>query len=176
MTQNDNIPQNVLGEAEPFAEVKPSVMRRLFGLAVLYTLGGLTLYIALTTPATDLLWQAFLIIFGLTVLYLGERMRRATLSSVVLTAEGLFSSDGSILVAIDNVKSIDRGVFAFKQSNGFSVVMHKKQPRAWAPGLWWRLGRRVGIGGVVQASQTKSMAEILAMMVHERSNLDDNET
>jgi hypothetical protein len=50
-----------------------------------------------------------------------------------------------------------------KPSNGFTVVMETKQPRAWAPGLWWRVGRRVGVGGVTGASQTKFMAEQIAL-------------
>jgi hypothetical protein len=40
-----------------------------------------------------------------------------------------------------------------------------KAPRAWYPGLWWRMGRRVGIGGVTSAAQTKAMAEIIAAMI-----------
>lgn len=161
---------------QPLVEVKPSVMRRFFGLVVLFMLGGLLLYVSITKPPEEFGWQAFLVIFGLGILYLGEQMRKATLKSVLLTKEGIFSSDGAKMVGIENVKSIDRGVFAFKPSNGFTVLMHEKQPRAWAPGLWWRFGRRLGVGGVVQASQTKSMAEILAVMVHQRSNPENGDS
>ncbi|MEY8098245.1 hypothetical protein AB9F29_12585 [Falsihalocynthiibacter sp. S25ZX9] len=180
MTQETHEPEVVAAENEPqnapdvpFAEAKPSAPRRLMGLAVIYMLGGLLLYISFVKPPAELLWQVFLILFGLLIMYLGERMRKATLQSIFLTAEGLVTSDGIKIVDVDNVKSIDRGVFAFKPSNGFTVLMHKKQARAWSPGIWWRLGRRVGVGGVIQASQTKSMAEILAMMVHQRMHGPD---
>lgn len=167
-TAQDNLAAALDSDA-PLVEVKSSVMRRYSGLAVLFMLGALLLYISFVKPPEDLGWQVFLILFGLAIMYLGEKMRKATLKSVLLTREGIFSSDGTKLVGIENVKSIDRGVFAFKPSNGFTVVMHEKQPRHWAPGLWWRLGKRLGVGGVVQASQTKSMAEVLAALVHQRA-------
>lgn len=154
----------------PLVEVKCSVMRRLTGLAVLFLLGTLLLYIAFVQPPEELEWQVFLILFGLGIMYSGEKMRKATLESIILTSEGLFSSNGTKLVGIENVKSIDRGVFAFKPSNGFTVLMHERQARAWQPGLWWRYGRRLGVGGVVQASQTKSMAEVMAVIVHQRAS------
>lgn len=154
----------------PLVEVKCSIMRRLTGLAVLFLLGTLLLYIAFVKPPEELWWQAFLLLFGAGIMYLGEKMRKATLESVILTSEGLFSSNGTQLVAIENVKSIDRGVFAFKPSNGFTVLMHERQSQAWQPGLWWRYGRRLGVGGVVQASQTKSMAEVMAVLVHNKAN------
>lgn len=171
----ETVPEETVVEAEPqitsdtpFAEAKPSAMRRLIGLAVIYSLAGLLLYISFVKPPEEFQWQVFLILFGLLIMYLGERMRKATLETILLTSEGLVTSNGVEIVHIDNVKSIDRGVFAFKPSNGFSILMHRKQSRAWAPGLWWRFGRRVGVGGVIQAGQTKSMAEILAMMVAQR--------
>jgi hypothetical protein len=40
--------------------------------------------------------------------------------------------------------------------------------RSWHPGLWWRLGQRIGIGGVTPGSQSKSMAEILSIMIAQR--------
>ncbi|WP_380054237.1 hypothetical protein ACFE33_13150 [Falsihalocynthiibacter sp. SS001] len=156
-----------------FVEVKPSVLRRYFGLAVLYLLGAIILYVAFVQPPAELIWQLFLFAFGGVVVYLGEKMRKATLEAVQLTKDGLFSTDGTKLVGIENVRSIDRGVFAFKPSNGFTVNLYKKEGRAWAPGLWWRLGKRVGVGGVVQASHTKSMAEVLAAMVHQRNHGQD---
>lgn len=164
--------ENMVRDLDPTAtlvEVKSSVMRRLSGFAVLFTLGALLLYIAFFKPPEDFGWQAFLILFSLGIIYLGEQMRKATLKSVLLTSEGLFSSDGTKIVGVENVKSIDRGVFAFKPSNGFTVLMHEKQPRVWQPGLWWRYGKRIGVGGVVQASQTKSMAEILAVLVQQNA-------
>jgi hypothetical protein len=37
--------------------------------------------------------------------------------------------------------------------------------RLWAPGLYWRNGTFLGIGGVLSAGETKAMAEILTALV-----------
>jgi hypothetical protein len=71
---------------------------------------------------------------------------------------------------MDGIRSVERGAFAFKPSHGFTLVMKEKQPRAWAPGLWWRLGRRVGVGGVTSAGQTKFMAEQIALRIEDRND------
>ena len=65
-------------------------------------------------------------------------------------------------------RSVDRGLFAFKPSNGFVVVLSQGGWRGWAPGLWWRLGRRLGVGGVTSAAQAKAMAEILSIEIARR--------
>ena len=48
------------------------------------------------------------------------------------------------------------------------ILLKTPGRRVWRPGLWWRLGRRVAIGGVTAASQTKPLADILTMKVLER--------
>jgi hypothetical protein len=95
-------------------------------------------------------------------------MWRATGLSVDLTAAGLSDSTGRIIAPLAEIRSIDRGAFAFKPSNGFLVRLKTRQPRAWAPGLWWRFGRSVGVGGVTSRDQAKLMAEFLAAMLAER--------
>jgi len=69
---------------------------------------------------------------------------------------------------VADIERVDRGVFAFKPSNGFLVRTREPSARAWRPGLWWRFGRRIGVGGVTSANQTKAMSEILAAMLAER--------
>ena len=87
---------------------------------------------------------------------------------IVLTESELRSTEGDRIARVDEIEALDRGVLAFKPSNGFMVRTRTAQPRAWRPGLWWRVGRRVGIGGVTPGGQTKAMAEILAALMAER--------
>ncbi len=155
-------------DAEIIATVMPSTTRRFAGLLMLAILGGLLIYVALATPPASLGWQAFLLGLGGLVLFLAEKMRRATLVGVVLTQDELRTTDGQILVRVDDMLGVVRGSFSLKPSNGFSVLTRARQERAWAPGIWWRLGKRVGVGGVTAASQAKYMAEILAAMLAER--------
>ncbi|MEO0931422.1 MAG: hypothetical protein AAFY14_12360, partial [Pseudomonadota bacterium] len=102
--------------------------------------------------------------------WLAERLRRATLLRIELTATDIRDSSGMVLATMDDIIGVDRGIFAFKPSNGFTLVMKNKKPRSWAPGLWWRLGRRVGVGGVTSAGQAKFMAEQIAFRLNDRSN------
>lgn len=155
-------------ESEILATVMPSTVRRFAGLAMLGTLGGLLVYVAVFTPPAALFMQAFLLGLGALVLWLAENMRRATKYGVVLTADELRSTNGDLLVRVEDMTGVVRGSFSMKPTNGFSVLTKTRQARAWAPGLWWRVGKRVGVGGVTAASQAKFMSEMLAAMLADR--------
>ncbi len=157
-------------DSEILATVMPSTTRRYAGLAMLALLGGLLVYIALATPPASLAWRFTLLALGGLVLWMAELMRRATLHGVVLTRDELRTTDGRVLARVEDMTGVVRGSFSLKPSNGFSVLTKTSQDKAWAPGIWWRFGKRVGVGGVTAASQAKFMSEILAAM------LADNES
>ena len=90
-------------------------------------------------------------------------MWRATGRTIRLTEAGLEQSDGRILVAMDEIAGVERGLFAAKPSNGFLIRLERSYPLAWAPGLWWRWGRRLGVGGMTRAGEAKAIAELLAL-------------
>ena len=150
-----------------YAVVQASSARRIFAYGVLFILGALVLYTALARPP-EVQWLAFMLIFGVSMLWLAERLRRATLMTIELTDTEVRDSSGEVLAMMDEIKGVDRGAFAFKPSNGFTLVMKTKRPRGGAPGLWWRLGRRVGGGGVTSAGQAKFMAEQIAFRLNDR--------
>ena len=97
-------------------------------------------------------------------------MRRATSNAIELTATILRDSDGTVIARIEDIEHIDRGVFAFKPSNGFLLRTKAGTggTREWRPGLWWRMGRRIGIGGMTPGRQTKYMAEAIATIIATR--------
>ena len=150
-----------------YATVEASGPRRVFAYGVLFGLGALVIYTALARPPA-IQWLVFMLAFGVGALWLAERLRRATRLVIELTETDIRDSSGMILATMDELKGVDRGVFAFKPSNGFTLVMNTKRPRGWAPGLWWRLGRRVGVGGVTSAGQSKFMAEQIAFRLNDR--------
>ncbi len=147
--------------------VEASSVRRWMGVIMLGGLGGLVIYVALVAPP-KLGWQVFLIVVGTLSLWMAEKMRRATEHRIELTETELRSSDGQVLALVSEIESIDRGVFALKPSNGFMVRTSARQSRAWRPGLWWRMGRRIGVGGVTSAGQTKAMSEVLSALLAQR--------
>lgn len=153
---------------EIIATVMPSTIRRYAGLLILLLLGGMLVYVALAMPPASILWRVFLLGFGAVVLWLAENMRRATKIGVVLTRDALQTTDGQVLVRVEDMQGVVRGSFSLKPSNGFSVLTKERQTRGWAPGVWWKFGKRVGVGGVTAASQAKFMSELLAAMLAER--------
>lgn len=152
---------------EILAVVKASAGRRILGLGSLLLLGVLLVYIAVV-QSPELHWRLFLLVLGVAVLWLADRMRRATETQLELTETELRDSDGTIIARVEEIDGMDRGFFAFKPSNGFLLRTTGKAPNEWRPGLWWRVGRRIGVGGMTSAHQTKQMSEILAIIMAKR--------
>lgn len=153
------------------ATVSPSPMRRLFGAAVMGTLGALLIYMALAT-APSFGWRVVLLAFGGVSVFGTIKLWQATEGRVELTATQLRDSSGRVLAEVDQIIGIDRGMFAFKPSNGFVLKLASRHDRGWAPGLWWRTSRRLGIGGVTSAGEAKFMAEMLAARLAMRASSD----
>lgn len=153
-----------MDQDEVLAKVSASTPRRWIGIFMLVAVGVLVIYVAFASPPS-LGWQAFLVVIGVLAVWMAERMRQATEVTLELTQTELRDSSGLVLAQIDNIKSLDSGFFAFKPSNGFMVHMKTPGPRVWRPGIWWRMGRRIGVGGVTPGAQTKAMAEILAAIL-----------
>jgi len=150
------------------ATVSASAPRRMLGIFVLAALGGMLIYAGLMQPPAAMVWQLILIAAGGVILFMAERMRRASVVTLELTRDVLRESSGTVLVRVDQIDTVNRGVFAFKPSNGFVLVTRHPQPRHWSPGLWWRVGRRIGVGGVTPPAQTKFMAEMIQVLLTER--------
>lgn len=149
-------------------ELRAAPLRRVLGLAMLWGLAGLLALLALsglTVPAA----AALLGIAALAV-WAAERMRRATAGALVLSEAGLETDDGRLIAPLEQMLRVDRGVFAFKPSNGFVLILRAPVgPALWAPGLYWRRGRRIGVGGVTSAGAGKAMAEAIALRLAARA-------
>jgi hypothetical protein len=143
-------------------ELSASAGRRAVGVGSVAFLGLIMLYLAIV-QSPGLGWQVVMAAFAAASFWLARRMWQATAHRLELTPDGLRSSDGRVLAPMEDIVSVDRGVFAFKPSNGFMVRLSRKGPFAWEPGLWWRVGRRVGVGGVTHRTPAKIMAEMLEM-------------
>ncbi len=154
-------------QQDVLATVEATQARRVFGVSVLALLGLMVLYISVLAPPS-LGWLVFLIVIGVTALTMSWRMWHATAHRIELTTDVLRCSDGTEIVRIDALTHVDRGVFAFKPSNGFIVRAETRNSPKWYPGLWWRFGKRVAIGGVTPGGQAKAMSEIIAALIMAR--------
>ena len=150
------------------ARLMPSAARRVIGAIILFSLGLFVLYLALWQSPEGLFLQLFLLIFALAVLFGCLRLWQATEQGLELTARELRETGGRCVAQVSDMRDASRGVFAFKPSNGFMVLLNQPGATAWAPGLWWRVGRRLGVGGVTSASEARFMAEQITLLIDAR--------
>ncbi|RDC75503.1 hypothetical protein DLJ49_01470 [Rhodovulum sp. 12E13] len=143
--------------------------RRAAGAGMLGLLGAILLWVALATPPSAPGWSLFLLAFGGLAIFGGWRLWQATATGLVLTDEGLADTTGRTIARLDEIVAVERGMLAFKPSNGFLLHLSRPGTRHWSPGLWWRLGRRVGVGGVTGAGETRAMADLIALALAERT-------
>lgn len=154
-------------QTDVIAVVEASAFRRWMAVATLAGISVLLIYSAtLTGPSAILKLSA--VVLGVFALVIAQRLYRATRHRIELTSDGLRDSSGVTIAALDEIASLDRGFLAFKPSNGFVLRIHAPTVRSWRPGLWWRFGRRVGVGGVVPGHQARVMADRLAELLAAR--------
>lgn len=152
----------------PIAALSVSAARRYFGSGVQLALGVLLVYIAVVMPEGGVFGRGVLLALGGLFFWLGYGYYVATQHGLVLTEDGLFESDGSAVIALQNIEKVDRGFFAFKPSNGFLIKGKEPMPRSWKPGLYWRLGRRIGVGGATSGKAARDFADVISILLTDR--------
>ena len=151
------------------AKLEASPVRRGLALLVMMLLGFLLLYLAITTDAS-FFQKVFLVVVAAAVLWMARAMQRGTKGHIELRDTGLFFENGQCLGLIGDIIRVERGAFAFKPSNGFVVSLKQKTHRAWVPGLYWKFGTKIGVGGVTAPSDAKFMADTLAVLIAGRAD------
>jgi hypothetical protein len=150
------------------ARLAASGPRRVIATAMIAGLAALILWIVVAAPPAAVGWRLFLLVAGAGCLWLAVRLWQATGVVLELTATELREAGGRRLARLDAVEAISRGAFALRPSNGFSLILRERGPVVWAPGLWWRLGRRVGVGGVTGRHEGRRMADLITVMLEAR--------
>ncbi|MEM0946151.1 MAG: hypothetical protein AAGK37_02000 [Pseudomonadota bacterium] len=152
------------------AVISPSPARLWVAIAMLTALAVVLLSIAVQMPREALLWQAMIVAIASVCVLGALRMYSATRTSIEMTRSEIRDTEGRLIARIDDITGIERGALAFKPSNGFLVKTHTSHPRAWVPGIWWRLGKFSGVGGITHGHQGKAMADRLAIILAERDS------
>ncbi|MGR3491615.1 MAG: hypothetical protein ACU0DW_06105 [Shimia sp.] len=144
--------------------LRVSPMRRWLALAMLF--GLVILFGALAAqPGMDTGWRALIGLASIACLAMAFKFHRATSNDIILRDDGLFETDGTEIATLNNIVTVEKGMFAFKPSGGFGVTLHEARPNRWRPGLYWRAGRRVGVGGVTARHQGRMCAEALQALI-----------
>ena len=113
--------------------------------------------------------QFFLIALGGVFLCVGHLMHKAGRQTIVLTRTGLFTGDQK-LAALDDIVAVKNGMFVFKPSGGFALTLRAKGKIQWRPGLYWRIGKTVGVGGAVSRAEAKYMVDALSRLLEDAKN------
>ncbi len=153
---------------EVLERITPNLPRRVIAAGSLGALGALLVLIAATHPPSDIGFSIFLIAVGLCSLWLAVTLWRASSRVLELTREELREEGGRVIARLENVSKVDRGFFAFKPAAGFRLALKEKMPAAYAPGLWWRRGRMVMVGGVTSGTQSKAVADLISVRLAQK--------
>ncbi|QPH55000.1 hypothetical protein [Pontivivens ytuae] len=153
---------------EPVFTLTVSPVRRWTGAVVTAGLGLLLIWVAAQRPPEAPWALAVLLGAGGLALWQGWRLLEAGNRAIHLTESALTDERGELLTSLDGIVRIERGIFAFKPSNGFVLVLNEPRPRSWVPGLWWQMGRKLGIGGTARAQDAKVLADMLETLLAQR--------
>ncbi|MDO9526284.1 MAG: hypothetical protein Q7J57_12255, partial [Gemmobacter sp.] len=143
-------------------------LRRAVGTGSLLALGGFMVYLGTAFPPAGLAAKLALPGFGVLILWQATRLWRASAAALVLTEDELREDGGRRLALMDDIETVARGTFAFKPSNGFLLTLRTPGERGWAPGLWWRVGRRIGVGGVISRYPGRQLADMIDQQIAAR--------
>lgn len=154
-----------MSNSEIYARLDLSPIRRWIAILIIIGAGVACIYLAASRPPSSIAGTLSVLAVGLGFLWVGRFIHKRTSYGIVLSAEGLWLEDGTELAKFNNIEAVDRSIMAFKPSNGFAVKLHDPGRFGWAPGVWWRVGRRMGIGGATSRDQARHMADTLSAML-----------
>lgn len=138
----------------------PTAFRTTTGIAVM---AGIAFLLLRAARDQGLVMQALMIAIALGAVALALAIWRGRSDSLEWTDAGLIDAAGQVVAARDRILKIDRNPLSLKPSNGFTLQMTDPQPRAWRPGLYWRVGQRVGVGGLTSPVAAKALADRIAL-------------
>ncbi len=149
-------------------ELRASPVRRGLACGIVAALGVAVLHSGFTAEALSGLTRAMVLAIGALILWLSVELWRSTARGLALRDGVLCDLRGTPIARLDEIERLVRGPFAVKPSQGIVLVLRDRGPAAWVPGVWWRLGRRVGIGGMTPKAETKVLADLLEHAVAAR--------
>lgn len=149
-------------------EIKPSLARVIIGAAAAGGLGCFVLWIAIQGNELSGLQRVVVVILGLLLAAAGWLMARNMKQTLVMNEHGLSDGRGTVICSLDQIVTVERGLSVLKPSNGFVVTIKDPMSSAWVPGVWWRYGRRIALGGLLPGGAMKVMAATLEHAVNAR--------
>ncbi len=154
--------------SEILARLQIAPVRRWFGVIILALIGVGLIYSGLVYPPAALLGRLAIFLLGFLMILQAYWNLQVRSGALVLKEDGLWVENGPQLAALDNIETVQVSAFSIKPSNGFAVVLRSPARLKWVPGLYWCVGRRIGVGGATHPAQAKAMAELLSTLIMDR--------
>lgn len=145
----------------PIAELRVSALRRGVAAGAPAVLGLFLVYVAVGNEDVSPVARALLATLGLGAVFQANTVWKSTARYLILTRSDLRDSAGVVLTPLSAIKSVEAGFFTFKPSNGFLIRLTEPGPTTWVPGLYWRRGTRIGIGGAASGHACRQMAQVI---------------
>lgn len=141
---------------------RPEVLRWIM-LVAIAALFAMTLLAAIDMMNRALFPALILALFAAAIGWFGQALLFTKARAVVFEDGRLFDDSGVEICRIDDIAELEKGLHLYKPSSGFVLKLKTKQTTAWSPGLWWRIGHRVGVGGATPGRRAKAMADAIMM-------------
>ena len=81
---------------------------------------------------------------------------------------GLFNLDNTLICSITDIERVDVSPYTFKSANGFIIHLKKRSAFKFVPGLFWQVGRRISIGGMISKSESKYLSNTLISFIENK--------
>ena len=134
------------------------------------TIFGLMLFLIYTLLKTSVesgKALLFLIsIFLISTLWFKKFISQHPKVGFLLNQEGIFNLDNSIVCRIEDIETIDTSPYTFRSANGFIVFLRERSTFKIVPGLYWRLGNRISIGGLVSKAESKFLSTTMLNLMN----------
>ncbi|MCY4460697.1 MAG: hypothetical protein OXC26_09940 [Albidovulum sp.] len=154
------------GSGRVICILEPSPARAFIGAFLLTLLAAILFYIGIIDTSKELATQIALPVLGVASLISAYKIYSVSRDKLLLTQDELRTGDGTLVADIGNIERVETGMLAFKPSNGFLVILKTPMRRAWQPGLWWRFGKRIGIGGITSKHGGKALAGAIVTLMN----------
>ena len=87
-----------------------------------------------------------------------------------INASGIFNLDETLICQIKDIDRVDVSPYTFKSANGFIIHLKAKSALKFMPGLFWQLGRRISIGGMISKSESKYLSNTILNFMEQKQN------
>ena len=113
--------------------------------------------------------MTFFLLLGLVLLALWFKrfLKRYSKVGFQINSTGLYDLETNLICKIDDIHKVDVSPYTFKSANGFIVFSKTKSKFRSVPGLYWRLGNRISIGGLISKNESKFLSTTLLALIDE---------